>query len=143
VLSKTTKNLLQINSVGQKLSTVWGNFSQGARTPCTQRDIAFSQLAVKGLIKVSHTLTDLKNSLQFTYQRTLYIFCDFSGQQGDRSNAKKLLIWLQKWHKNRAAGTKPAGRHKYLIVCESVCMAIELTCLEGALMVTEEVTSLL
>ncbi|XP_041360939.1 replication factor C subunit 1-like isoform X2 [Gigantopelta aegis] len=32
------------------------------------------------------------------------------GQQGDKSNAKKLLHWLKCWHKNRAAGTKPAGR---------------------------------
>ncbi|KAL8584248.1 hypothetical protein ACOMHN_034933 [Nucella lapillus] len=32
------------------------------------------------------------------------------GQQGDKSNAKKLLSWIQKWHKNRAAGTKPSGR---------------------------------
>jgi hypothetical protein len=39
----------KFNSVGQKLSTVWGNFSQGAGTPGTGRDIAFSQLAVKGL----------------------------------------------------------------------------------------------
>jgi hypothetical protein len=32
MLSKTTKNWLQINSIDQKLSTVWGNFSQGAGT---------------------------------------------------------------------------------------------------------------
>jgi hypothetical protein len=32
---------------------VLGNFSQGAGTPGTQRDIAFSQLAVKGLKKLS------------------------------------------------------------------------------------------
>ncbi|XP_070209411.1 replication factor C subunit 1-like isoform X2 [Littorina saxatilis] len=32
------------------------------------------------------------------------------GQQGDKSNAKKLLQWLQRWHKNRAAGVKPSGR---------------------------------
>jgi hypothetical protein len=38
---------------------VWGNFLQGAGTPGTQRDIAFSQLAVKGLKerKVSGRLT--------------------------------------------------------------------------------------
>jgi hypothetical protein len=30
---------------------VWGNFSQGAGTPGAQRNIAFSQLAVKGLKK--------------------------------------------------------------------------------------------
>jgi hypothetical protein len=36
---KHKKNWLQIDSVGQKLSTVWGNFSQGAGTPGTQRDI--------------------------------------------------------------------------------------------------------
>ena len=30
------------------------------------------------------------------------------GQQGDKSNAKKLLHWLQSWHKNRALGKKPA-----------------------------------
>jgi hypothetical protein len=47
MLSKTKqkKNGLQINSVGQKLSTVWGNFSPFAGTPGTHRDIAFSQLA--------------------------------------------------------------------------------------------------
>ncbi|KAK6167429.1 hypothetical protein SNE40_021461 [Patella caerulea] len=32
------------------------------------------------------------------------------GQQGDKSNAKKLFNWLNSWHKNRAAGTKPAGK---------------------------------
>ena len=31
------------------------------------------------------------------------------GQQGEKCNAKKLLHWLKSWHKNRAAGTKPAG----------------------------------
>jgi hypothetical protein len=47
------KKRLQINSVGKMLSTVcvWGggrgDFSQGAGTPGTQRDITFSQLAVK------------------------------------------------------------------------------------------------
>ncbi|XP_025091531.1 replication factor C subunit 1-like [Pomacea canaliculata] len=32
------------------------------------------------------------------------------GQQGDRSNAKKLLHWLQTWHKNQADGAKPTGK---------------------------------
>lgn len=31
------------------------------------------------------------------------------GQQGDRSNAKKLLHWLQTWHKNQSDGAKPTG----------------------------------
>ncbi|XP_060066245.1 replication factor C subunit 1-like [Ylistrum balloti] len=31
-------------------------------------------------------------------------------QQGDKSNAKKLLHWLTNWHKNEAAGTKPQGK---------------------------------
>lgn len=31
------------------------------------------------------------------------------GQTGDKSNAKKLLNWLNNWHKNRAAGVKPSG----------------------------------
>ena len=30
------------------------------------------------------------------------------GQNGDKSNAKKLQSWLLSWHKNRAAGSKPA-----------------------------------
>jgi hypothetical protein len=51
--SKNTKNWLQIDSVDQKLFkiqyTVCGNFSQGAGTSGTGSDIAFSQLAVKGL----------------------------------------------------------------------------------------------
>jgi hypothetical protein len=50
---KNTKNWLQIDSVDQKLFkiqyTVCGNFSQGAGTSGTGSDIAFSQLAVKGL----------------------------------------------------------------------------------------------
>jgi hypothetical protein len=56
--SRCTKRVLQIDSVDQKLfkfqSTMWGNFSQGTGTPGTQtqRDIAFSQLAVKGLISL-------------------------------------------------------------------------------------------
>jgi hypothetical protein len=33
-----TKKILQINSVGQKLSTVWGNFSQGAGMPGTESE---------------------------------------------------------------------------------------------------------
>jgi hypothetical protein len=33
---------------------VWGNFSQGGETSGTQRDIAFSQLAVKGLNSVQN-----------------------------------------------------------------------------------------
>ncbi|XP_076082907.1 replication factor C subunit 1-like [Mytilus galloprovincialis] len=32
------------------------------------------------------------------------------GQTGDKSNAKKLLNWLNNWHKNRAAGVKPSGK---------------------------------
>jgi replication factor C subunit 1 len=31
------------------------------------------------------------------------------GQQGDKSNARKLLMWLRDWHKNRALGKKPSG----------------------------------
>ena len=30
------------------------------------------------------------------------------GQQGDKSNCKKLLHWLTHWHRNQAAGVKPA-----------------------------------
>lgn len=30
------------------------------------------------------------------------------GQTGDKSHAKKLLHWLTNWHKNQAAGVKPA-----------------------------------
>lgn len=30
------------------------------------------------------------------------------GQQGDKSNAKKLFDWLTKWRKNRQLGKKPA-----------------------------------
>ncbi|VDI56775.1 replication factor C subunit 1, partial [Mytilus galloprovincialis] len=32
------------------------------------------------------------------------------GQTGDKSNAKKLLNWLNNWHKNRSAGVKPSGK---------------------------------
>ena len=32
------------------------------------------------------------------------------GQQGDRSNARKLLYWLEHWHSNVEAGKKPACR---------------------------------
>jgi hypothetical protein len=47
----------KLNSVGQKfVSTVWGNFSQGAGTLGTLRDIAFSQLAVKGLNSIKTLL---------------------------------------------------------------------------------------
>ena len=38
----------------------------------------------------------------------LSILC--SGQQGEKSNARKLLTWIQRWHKNRAAGVKPTGQ---------------------------------
>ncbi|XP_064652761.1 replication factor C subunit 1-like [Lineus longissimus] len=31
------------------------------------------------------------------------------GQQGEKSNARKLLLWLRDWHKNRALGKKPSG----------------------------------
>lgn len=34
------------------------------------------------------------------------------GQQGEKSNAKKLFNWLNNWHKNRAAGVKPSGKKK-------------------------------
>lgn len=33
------------------------------------------------------------------------------GQQGDKSNARKLLHWLSNWHKNRELGTKPQGKN--------------------------------
>jgi hypothetical protein len=47
---KNTLNWLKIDSVDQKINwLVWGNFSQDAGTPGTERVIAFSQLAVKGL----------------------------------------------------------------------------------------------
>ena len=36
------------------------------------------------------------------------------GQQGDRSNAKKLLTWLQNWHAN--LGRKPACK---CVLCHS------------------------
>jgi hypothetical protein len=49
----THKNWLRINLEGQKLSTAWKNFSQSAGAAGTERDIAFSQLAVKGLINGS------------------------------------------------------------------------------------------
>jgi hypothetical protein len=54
--SQKHKTLVGKNLVGQKLSTVWG-ISQGAETPGTQRDIAFSQLAVKAeIFYTEHTI---------------------------------------------------------------------------------------
>jgi replication factor C subunit 1 len=38
------------------------------------------------------------------------------GQNGDKSNAKKLLNWLQQWHKNVAAGKKPACMSSTFVV---------------------------
>ena len=34
-------------------------------------------------------------------------FCT-SGQQGEKSNARKMLIWLKSWYKNVSSGKKPA-----------------------------------
>jgi hypothetical protein len=48
---KNTLNWLKIDSVDQKFNWLeCGNFSQDAGTPGTKRVIAFSQLAVKGLL---------------------------------------------------------------------------------------------
>jgi hypothetical protein len=48
---KNTLKWLKIDSVDQKFNWLeWGNFSQDAGMPGTERVIAFSQLAVKGLI---------------------------------------------------------------------------------------------
>lgn len=30
------------------------------------------------------------------------------GQQGDKSNARKLFAWLKNWHKNQKGPVKPA-----------------------------------
>jgi hypothetical protein len=47
---KNTLHCLKIDSVDQKFKRLeCGNFSQDAGTPGTERVIAFSQLAVKGL----------------------------------------------------------------------------------------------
>jgi hypothetical protein len=47
---KNTLNWLKVDTVDQKFNWLeCGNFSQDAGTPRTERDIAFSQLAVKGL----------------------------------------------------------------------------------------------
>jgi hypothetical protein len=50
---KNTLNWLKIDSVDQKFNWLeWGNFSADAGTPGTERVIAFSQLAVKGVMSV-------------------------------------------------------------------------------------------
>jgi hypothetical protein len=46
---KLTKLIEHRFSRSKVIQNSIGNFSQGARTPGTERDIAFSQLAVKGL----------------------------------------------------------------------------------------------
>jgi hypothetical protein len=52
MLSQKHKNLIANQFRRSKvIDYVWGNFSQGAGTPGTQRNIAFSQLAVRGLIQ--------------------------------------------------------------------------------------------
>jgi hypothetical protein len=48
MLSKTQKKLTA-NQFSRSKGIGCGNFSQGVGTPGNQRDIAFSQLAVKGL----------------------------------------------------------------------------------------------
>ena len=40
------------------------------------------------------------------------------GQQGDKSNARKLLLWLKDWHKNRALNKKPACRSLWHLVID-------------------------
>ena len=43
------------------------------------------------------------------------------GQQGDKSNCKKLLHWLTHWHKNQAAGVKPPqGMCNFIILAEKL-----------------------
>lgn len=37
------------------------------------------------------------------------------GQQGDKSNVKKLLSWLQNWHKNHSSSKKLSRPSKYCI----------------------------
>ena len=38
------------------------------------------------------------------------------GQAGDKSNAKKLLTWINNWHRHRKLGTKPVSSCKYTIM---------------------------
>jgi replication factor C subunit 1 len=33
------------------------------------------------------------------------------GQQGEKSNVKKMLRWLQNWHGNQKAGKPKGGNH--------------------------------
>jgi hypothetical protein len=65
---KNTLNWLEIESVDQKFSWLeCGNFSQDAEIPGTERVIAFSQLAVKGLIHIAVALNDVSCLCVFPY----------------------------------------------------------------------------
>jgi hypothetical protein len=64
---RNTLNWLKIDSVDQKFSWLeCGNFSQDAGMPGTERVIAFSQLAVKGLINMPLKYLQIVNSFLHT-----------------------------------------------------------------------------
>jgi hypothetical protein len=58
-----TKKLIANQFSSSKVINCVGNFSKGAKMPGIQRDIAFSQLAVKGIIKRFHAFSILMLNL--------------------------------------------------------------------------------
>jgi uncharacterized Zn-finger protein len=84
---KNNLNWLKIDSVDQKFNWLeCGNFSQDAGMPGTERIIAFSQLAVKGLkVKKKATktmfLTCWQNYLSYMFTCLSYLFYLLTGEK--------------------------------------------------------------
>jgi len=62
---------------------------------------------------VSHTKGDNAPTLLWVDKYKPTSMKQIIGQTGDKSNAKKLLDWLNNWHKNQAAGVKPVTSGKF------------------------------
>jgi hypothetical protein len=101
-----TLNWLKIDSVDQKF--YWlecGNFSQDAGTPCTERVIAFSQLAVKGSILLhsnfwGNTMHRIKYTLFFCIrgnrmQRLFVTRPSHLDSRADNVNGCRTVTWVR------------------------------------------------
>ena len=109
LLQEIAEDLKKKDSISTSTSKHLSNFE---RTPSPKKQFSVKTESESSMVK--STSDQSSSSIMWVDKYKPTGMKNIIGQTGDKSNAKKLLNWLNNWHKNRATGVKPSGKKCYL-----------------------------
>ena len=111
LLQEIAEDLKKKDSISASTSK---HLSKFERTPSPKKQFSVKTESESSMVKSTSDQSESSSSIMWVDKYKPTGMKNIIGQTGDKSNAKKLLKWLNNWHKNRASGVKPSGKKCYL-----------------------------